>query len=167
MTNEKEKKSLPRSMRGVATIDENYGVTFRPYAEGEARKEDVKKARQSSYYTTQGDKKQSRVCHLTVDASAEDPVAEMLQDFARLTKSDVVEAYAAARGKRLTEQEGLSVTANRAKGVISAVITIDVHKTPNYEKTLFNTFQEILKCFTFNQTYLLSLRHAQPKSSTD
>lgn len=165
MTNEKEKKALPRKMRGVATIDENYGVVFKPYAEGESRKEDVKHARQSSMYTTQGERKQSRVCHLSVDATAEDPVAEMLQDFARLTKNDTVDAYAAARGKRLAATDRLCITANRAKGTVQAVITIDVTKTPNYEKTLFDTFQEILKCFTINRTYLVSLRPAQPKSS--
>lgn len=167
MANEKEKKSLPRRLRGVATIDEDYGVVFKPYSEGESRKEDVKRARQSSMYTTQGERKQSRVCHLTVDATAEDPVAEMLQDFVRLTKSDVVEAYAAARGKRLAEEEGLSITANRAKSLITATITIDVNKTPNFEKQLFDNFQKILKCFTINKTYLLSLRPAPKKFSSD
>ena len=74
MDEERNTKPLPRKVRGVATISADYGVTFRPYAESATRKEDVKKARQSSLYTTQGEKQQSRVCHLTVDASAEDPV---------------------------------------------------------------------------------------------
>lgn len=167
MAEKKEEKALPRKLRGVATIDEQYGVIFKPYAEGEPRKEDIKKARQSTMYVTQGDKKKSSVCHLTVDAGSVDPVGEMLQDFCHLTNNDVVDAYAAARGKLLLQTNNLHITANRAKRVINVVMTIDVEKTPNYEKTVFNLFQEILKCFTFNRTYLASLHRAQKKNSCD
>lgn len=162
---EKEEKILPRKVRGVASIDEHYGVVFKPYKEGDTRKEDERKARQSSIYTTQGEKQQRRVCHLSVDSDAADPVGEMLQDFANLTKSDVVASYADARGKKLVEEQGIAVTANKSKGLITTVLTIDVTKTPNYEKELFDLFQKILKCFTINQTYLASLRNVQKKSS--
>ena len=50
-----EEKTLPRKVRGVATIADDYGIVFKPYAEGVGRKEDERKARQSSMYTTQGE----------------------------------------------------------------------------------------------------------------
>lgn len=165
MDEDRNTKPLPRKVRGVATISADYGVTFRPYAESAARKEDVKKVRQSSLYTTQGEKQQSRVCHLTVDASAEDPVGEMLDDFVRLTKSEKVKEHANGRGRKLVDKDGLLITANKKRGVITTSVTIDINQTPNYEKAMFNYFQEILKCFTINQTYLRSLLPVQGRPS--
>lgn len=42
---EKNERSLPKRVRGVATIDEMFGVVFKPFSEGVSRKEDVKTVR--------------------------------------------------------------------------------------------------------------------------
>lgn len=165
MDESKKTKKYPQKVRGVATFSEDYGVVFKPFNEGEARKTGEKKARQSSMYTTQGDKKQSKVCHLSVDANSPDPVGDMLEDFTRLTKSDKVEEYTAARGKKLLDDDNVKITANKSKQTITTVITIDVSKTQNFEKQMFDNFQKILQCFTINQTFLVSLRSAQKNSS--
>lgn len=163
--NEKQLKPLPRKVRGVATIDEECGVVFKPYKEGDTKRENVKNVRASSFYTTAGERKQTKVCHLTADADALDPVAEMLEDFCKLTKHDLVEAFAAARGKKLCETQQLRIIANKAKGIITTTIILDLHTELNYEKILFQQFQEILKCFTTNQHYLRNLVPAQKKCS--
>lgn len=155
---EQNERALPKRVRGVATIDEMFGVVFKPFSEGVSRKEDVKTVRSSSLYTTAGEKKRSKVCHLSVDADAKDPIGDMLEDFVRLTKSDVVCAYTSARGKKLLENDALRIVANKTKRTVTTTITINIGVTPNYEKELFNQFQEILKCFTFNQRFLVSFR---------
>lgn len=158
---EKTERPLPKRVRGVATIDEMYGVVFKPFQEGVTRKEDLKTVRSSSLYTTAGEKKRSKVCHLSVAADSKDPIGDMLEDFARLTKSDVVCAYTSARGKKLMDDETLRIVANKAKRTVTTTITINIGITPNYEKELFNKFQEILKCFTFNQRFLVSFRNVR------
>ena len=76
-----------KKMRGTARIFDDDSMEFRPYEAGKPVQKGVKKARKSSFYSTEGEKDSSYVMHLRVDRNATDPAAELSEDFDKLIKN--------------------------------------------------------------------------------
>ena len=74
-------------VRGSARIQPDGTFDFKPDGQGVKKIEEVRQARKSRCYRTAGEKQQTLVAHLTVDANAKDPAYEMYKDFREVVKT--------------------------------------------------------------------------------
>ena len=158
-------KEKSKKVRGTAEIFADNSITFRPQAEGEPTQLEKKKIGRSSFYKTTSEKEPQFVAHLSVPADSPDPVAQMQEELASLTKGMETKREISPKGKVLVDYGGLRIYTNNAQRTITVQQTIDCASHPNYEKFMLNQLQEIFKCFTINQTYLAKLIPARQKYS--
>ena len=163
MTTKAEEKS--KKVRGTAEIFADNRITFRPQAEGEPTQLEKKKIGRSSFYKTTSEKEPQYVAHLSVPADSPDPVAQMQEELAELTKGMPTKRDISPKGKVLVDQGGLRIYTNNAQKTITVVQSIDCTTHPNYERFMLQQMQEIFKCFTINQPSLAKLTSAAKKSS--
>ena len=105
------------------------------------------------------------VAHLSVPADSPDPVAQMQEDLALLTKGMETKTDVQPKGKLLVDEDGLRIFVNNSRKTITVVQEIDLNSHPNYERFMLTQLQEIFKCFTIKETYLHRLANAALKSS--
>ena len=67
-------------VRGSARIQPDGTFDFKPDGQGVKKIEEVRQARKSRCYRTAGEKQQTLVAHLTVDANAKDDSKHLLID---------------------------------------------------------------------------------------
>jgi len=155
----------PKKVRGTATFFADDRMEFRPQAEGESTQLDKKTVGRSSFYRTKSEKEPQMVAHLSVPADSPDPVAQMQEDLALLTKGMETKTDVQPKGKLLVDEDGLRIFANNSRKTITVVQEIDLSAHPNYERFMLTQLQEIFKCFTIKETYLRRLANAALKSS--
>ena len=135
-------ETKPRKIRGTATIYADDRMEFRPQQAGEPQRLDVRKKGESSLYRTTSEKAPRLVAHLSAAADSPDPVAQMQEDLASLTKGMETKTDVQPKGK-----------------------LIDLSAHPNYEKFMLNQMQQIFRCFTINETSFRKLTSAPRKCS--
>ena len=155
----------PKKVRGTATIYADSRIDFRPQAEGSPAQVNKKSVGRSSFYKTTSEKEPQLVAHLSVPADSADPVAQMQEDLASLTKGMESKKSVQPKGKLLVSTDGLKIFTNNTRKTITVVQEIDLSAHPNYEKFMLIQMQEIFKCFTINQSSLAKLIPAPRKSS--
>ena len=163
MTTTSKEKS--RKVRGTAEIFADNRITFRPQAEGEPTQLEKKKIGRSSFYKTTSEKEPQYVAHLSVPADSPDPVAQMQEDLALLTKGMETKTDVQPKGKLLVDNDGLRIYTNNSRKTITVVQEIDLSAHPNYEKFMLNQMQQIFRCFTINETSFRKLTSAPRKCS--
>ena len=113
---------------------------------GEPVRKDVKKARQSQLYETTGEKEGSIVAHLRVNRDAADPVAEMYNDLAKLTKGMVKTAPKTPDKVSLSKDvEGLEVYNCPRQKRLLVYMTIDTKTAHSVSQQLFRFSAEVNK----------------------
>ena len=154
----------PRKVRGTAEIFADSRITFRPQGEGTTTQLEKKTVGKSSFYKTTSEKEPLLVAHLSVAASNPDPVAQMQEDLAELTRGLETQCDVSPRGKLIADQGGLRIFTNNARHTITVVQEIDCVSHPNYERFMLNQMRMIFKCFAINEPSLAKLSCAQRKS---
>ena len=152
------KPQKPRKVRGWMTLHSDDSLEFRPSAEGTAAKVGEKKRGNSSFYRTAGEKESSVVAHLRVDASCEDPVAQMYEDLAALTKGQTQKEPPLPRSRKLMERPGVQVWHRQKEHKVVVVMEISTDTVQELSGQLFNLTSEVNKCFAINRTSLLRPR---------
>ena len=155
----------PKKVRGTATFFADDRMEFRPQAEGESTQLDKKTVGRSSFYQTKSEKEPQMVAHLSVPADSPDPVAQMQEDLALLTKGMETKTDVQPKGKLLVDNDGLRIFTNNSRKTITVVQEIDLSAHPNYEKFMLNQMQQIFRCFTINETSFRKLTSAPRKCS--
>ena len=158
-------ETKPRKVRGTATIYADDRMEFRPQQAGEPQRLDVRKKGESSFYKTTSEKEPQLVAHLSVAADSPDPVAQMQEDLASLTKGMETKTDVQPKGKLLVDNDGLRIYTNNSRKTITVVQEIDLSAHPNYEKFMLNQMQQIFRCFTINETSFRKLTSAPRKCS--
>lgn len=144
------KKTETKKRKGVCRIYDDDSLDFTPYGEGEQIQKDVKKARKSKMYSTEGDNG-SYIMHLKVDKNAVDPAAELADDFEKLLKNLDKDREPKLRGKTLLENENCMVVLNRPQKKIEVRMTVQLSEDRSYKDDLYRLQFEIQKCFTHNK----------------
>ena len=153
-----------KKVRGTARIYDDDSLDFTPQKEGNPVQKDVKKARKSTFYTTNGEKASSYVMHLNVDASDIDPVASLTEDFDKLVKNIDAKAAKPLKGKKILDNGATMVYVNKKAHALQISINVDLEKEPLYQKFLYDQVYEIVKCFIFNNQTIAAAFPAQGKS---
>ena len=159
------KENKPKKVRGTATIYADDRFDFRPQAEGSPAQVDKKSVGRSSFYKTTSEKEPQLVAHLSVAADSPDPVAQIQEDLASLTKGMETKTDVQPKGKLLVDNDGLRIYTNNSRKTITVVQEIDLSAHPNYEKFMLNQMQQIFRCFTINETSFRKLTSAPRKCS--
>lgn len=140
-----------KKMRGTARIFDDDSMEFRPYETGKPIQKGVKKARKSSFYSTEGEKDSSYVMHLRVDRNATDPAAELSEDFDKLIKNVGGDAEERFKGKVLDNVEGRKITLSKKNHSLKVELTFKLEGNTLYKDELHKHVFETLLCFSRNQ----------------
>jgi len=156
--------------RGTATIYEDDSIEFRPSGKGEPSQRNVKRAGNSKFYETNGEKESSYVAHLMASRSATDPVGDMLNDFETLTRELKPQLPMEPRTKPLMKKEGLSVYLDKKEHKLKVFCEIlldaeiNAYSPADWAYTLIAHPLNI--CFTSNRKDILTAYLQQGKTST-
>lgn len=156
---EKVTKDCPRKVRGVLTIEATDDMSFKAYNEsGESRQEIKSSYKSSKLYETVGDKNSNMVAHLVIPKASKDPVSDLTEQLAKLTKGMELKKQPKIRGQFLLKEEECEIVLNSKAGKVEVSMKIDLASTPNYQGKLMNLMYKVNQCFAINQTKLVSAR---------
>ena len=155
---------------GTATIYEDDSIEFKPQGEGKPVQRDVKRARNSKFYQTNGEKECNYVAHLSVPKDSLDPVGDMMKDFKSLTRELQPQLPLEPRTKPLMKKDGLSVYLDKKehKLKIFCEILLDTEKTAFSPADWAYTMiaQPLNSCFISNKKDIVTAFLQQGKTST-
>ena len=154
-------------VRGSARIQPDGTFDFKPDGQGVKKIEEVRQARKSRCYRTAGEKQQTLVAHLTVDANAKDPAYEMYKDFREVVKTlPGFEKLPTPQGRVLEKNDDFRLTVNQAQGRIEASFQIDLRQHADFMKQFYELLNQMSKCLYYNEDFLKKQCRALASSST-
>ena len=126
--NEQKTKTLKGSMK----FFKDDRLEFTPYGQGEPMFTEIRKAGDGSLMRTTGEKRQSLVARLKVDANAADPAADLRDQLEKVLKGlQESQRKPRLRGRFLKNSDELKVRLDERDGTISVLMTLDV-RSKNY-----------------------------------
>ncbi len=162
-----DKELIEKKLKGTATFFKDGQVEFVPQGEGSPKYELAQKVGQGAVYKTAGERSQSFIAHLKVNAESEDPAADLQQQLDKLTAKMWPDPKPVTpRGRVLLKEDGCLCTQNAAKGELQINITIDLRKHVDYMKQYYKLQNNINLCLHSNDDSLRQLCRALATSST-
>ncbi len=147
---------VPRKVKGVLTIKSDDDMEFRAQRKtGISSQEVLASCGESKVYRTVGEKKNRLVAHMNVAADSPDPVADMQEQFDKLTASLQTKRRPKLRGRLLLDNPDCRIIHNQKEGLVQCILDIDLKVTPNVQNQLIRLLQTINVCFVTNQTSLV------------
>ena len=160
--NEQKTKTLKGSMK----FFRDDRLEFTPYGQGEPMFTEIRKAGDGSLMRTTGEKRQSLVARLKVDANAADPAADLRDQLEKVLKGlPESQRKPRLRGRFLKNSDELKVRLDERDGTISVLMTLDV-RSKNYVQKFNLLSMEVNKCLDYNEDSMKKLARALATAST-
>ena len=126
------KKQEIKRIRGTMAIHPEHRLVFTPQGKGQPQYEQIKKTTNGALMRTTGEKRQSLVARLKVDANAADPAADLRDQLEKVLKGlPESQRKPRLRGRFLKNSDELKVRLDERDGTISVLMTLDV-RSKNY-----------------------------------
>lgn len=131
-------KKVIKKLRGTGVQYDGGEFEFTPEAEGKPTYESVKKFGSSSLCRTSGEKKQSVIAHLKVDAEADDLASDLQRELDKILETlPKTTVKTKPRSKILRKNDNLIVALNEKEGTLQALMTIDLKSSVDYMKEFY------------------------------
>ena len=160
------KKPIKKT-RGTGTVYEDDSFEFTPQGTGEPKYEAMCKLGQSHISRTTGERKQSYIAHLKVDADEADPAEALHTQIDKLAQK-IWPASALPpkpRGKMLYNRDGALAAVNSKTGIIRFSLELDLKEGADYQRKLINALTQFTQCLYSNQDYLTRVARALANNS--
>ena len=152
---EETKKTVGARARkgaGSVTFKEDDSFEFKPYGEGASPQKNVKKARKSKLYETEGEKQASIVAHLVADKKSIDPVGDMLDDFCQLMrKEEGMEEKMPDRPKTLLDEKNIRLQMWKKRRQLVLTLTVPMEKYQDITNDLCRVISLVPACIRKNE----------------
>ena len=156
----------PKTLKGSMKYFSDDRLEFTPYGLGTPVYTDVRKAGGGSLMRTTGEKQQSLVAHLKVDADCADPAADLRDQLEKVLKGlPDSQRKPRQRGRFLRNDDELKVRLDEKEGTVSVLILLDV-RNKNIEQKFNSLSMEVNKCLHYNEDSLKKLCRALASVST-
>ena len=159
---------VTKKVRGSARYYDDDSMEFIPQQEGEPKMRNAVKVGKSTAYTTNGEKQQSFVMHISVpDNDDGDAIADAAEVFDSLCKKMKRPAtHPRFTGRTILREEGLTVKVDRKNAVISIQQTIALRPDVSWQEELNKKqIKTLITCIN-NLPLIQSCFRAASKTST-
>jgi hypothetical protein len=155
-----------KEVKGKMSLFKSDKMVFTPYGQGDPVYAEVKKVGGASLARTLGEKTQSLVARLKVDALAADPAAELRDQLEKVLKGlPDPQRKPRLRGRFLRNDADLKVRLDERDGTLSVLIQLDV-RNKNIVQNFNRLSMEVNKCLDYNEISLKKLARALTTCST-
>ena len=156
----------PRQVKGHLKVWKDDRMEFTPFGQGDPVYAEIKKVGGGSLARTTGEKQQSLVARLKVDALAADPAAELRDQLEKVLKGlPDSQRKPRLRGRFLKNTDELKVRLDEKEGTISVLILLDV-RSKNYVQKFNLLSMEVNKCLDYNEDSMKKLARVLTTAST-